>query len=449
MNKKIAILALAAGLSSASPILAQIDALRVYTAVEIEYQTERGKTYALQGSISLTNWVDVGAPVLGNGQTVNQIFSTKDSIPGYAVYRLVVTPGPTNGFAPWSLDGVRLQMDDSTSSNLVQFLTSTNGHDIYTDGDDAFTFEYSRLTTDQGRAERSYGPGRRDVVSYTYTAPGAGSWLREEYEQNVLKNREIGSFHYLDYGTNSPGTTVPSGGTPPSSPASLGGLVYYTFTGSSPDKYQFNTNNTGVAIPGSSSGEIETTSAGNIFTFSYNVTSSNTAELTINFGYYGIGGDRQEYDLTFNDGTSALFKRRIYRLGSLFTTDSGVFTPNGILPPPPASNGGETHAIPTTPPANPAGFTYTVIFSELPRRLVFQTTATGTEFDDSAPSTFSYTYAATGADTFHLKVTIRPDKWDEYDLTFVNGASGTMVVRRYDKERLKSTDSGSFSVTAN
>lgn len=454
MNKSIAILTLLAGLWSASPVFAQnaqtdqSNLLRVYTAVEIEYQAGLGQSYSLQGSIGLTNWVDIGSPVLGNGQVVRQIYSTRDSFPGYAAYRLVITPGPTNGLAPWSLAGVRVEMDDSGSSNEVQFLSSTNGHDIYTGGVDPFTFQYSRLAADQGRAERSYAPGRRDVLVYTYTGTGAGSWVREDFEQNVLKNRTVGSFHYLDYGTNSPGTTVPPGLTPPAPPASLGGLVYYSFTGPSPDKFQFGTNNTGIAIAGSSFGEVETSNGGNSFTYAYNVLSSNTASLTINFGYYGIGGDRQEYDLSFNDGPSALFKRRIYRLGSLFTTDAGVFTPNGILPPPPVPGAG-TNAVPAAPPANPAGFTYTVNFSELPRRLVFQTSTAGTEFGDSGPSTFSYSYVPAQAGVFHLILTFKQDKRDEYDLAFAGGGGGTLVVRRYDKNGLKSSESGTFSVAAN
>ena len=219
--------------------------------------------------------------------------------------------------------------------------------------------------------------------------------------------------------------------------------MYYTFTGPSPDKYQFNTGNNGVATPGSSSGEVETTSTGNIYTYSYSVLSSNTASLTINFGYYGIGGDKQEYDLTFNDGSNALFTRRIYRLGSLFTTDNGVFTQNAVLS---STTPGNTNSVPTVAPTNPVGYTYTMNYSSTPPRLVFKNSVGGIEFDDSAPSDFTYTYTATGTDTFHVVVTFKPGRWDEYDLTFTSGSTGNMVVRRYEKSSLKRTDGGSFSV---
>ncbi len=422
--------------------------LRIYTAMEVEYPTEIGKSYILQGAVGLTNWVDIGKPVLGNGQTVDRVFSTKDGSVDFASYRLLIAPGPTNGFAPWLLDGIQLQMDDSTSSSVVHFLTSTNGQDVYLSGNDDFSFHYSRTTAHEGQVERSYSPARRDTVSYNFTAAGSGSWVREEFEQNVLKNRKIGSFHYLSYDTNNVGTNllpVITATLPPAPPNSLTGLVCYTFTGPSPDKYQFDVGTSGVATPGSSSGEVETTSTGNIFTYSYSVISSNTASLTINFGYYGIGGDKQEYDLTFNDGSNALFTRRIYRLGSLFTTDNGVFTQNAVLP---STSTGNTNSVPTVAPTNPVGFTYTMNYSSTPPRLVFKNSVGGIQFDDSAPSDFTYTYAAAGTDTFHIVVTFKPGKWDEYDLTFTTGATGSIVVRRYEKSALKRTDAGSFSVAA-
>jgi hypothetical protein len=427
---------------------AQTNSLQIYTAIEVEYQTEVGKSYALQGSLDLLTWVNIGSPVLGNGQVEDRIFSTKNAgSVNYASYRLSISPGPTNGFAPWSIEGVTMQMDDSGSSNLVQFLTSTNGQDVYAAGTDPFTYGYERISANTGHAERVYSPDRHDAVDYTYIATNSGSWMREEYEHGVLKNRKVGSFHYAGYSTNGVGTnTTPiiTPTLPPAPPSSFAGLVYYAFTGATPDKYQFNTNNTGVATPGTSAGEVEVSPTGNIFTYTYSVLSSNTASLTINFGYYGIGGDRQEYDLTFNDGPSALFNRRIFRLGSLFTTDQGVFTPNAVLTPP--ASPGNTNSVPTTPPSNPVGFTYTMNYSATPPNLVFQTATTGTQFGDSSPSTFTYTYVPTATNTFHLVATFKPGRYDDYVLTFATGATGNLVLHSYDKNVLKRTDSGSFSV---
>jgi hypothetical protein len=183
-------------LGASTPLFAQTNQLRISTAVEIEYQTELGKSYMLQGSVDLKSWTDVGSPVLGNGQTVSQIFSTKDANINYASYRLAISPGPTNGYAPWTLLGVQVQMDDASASNVVHYLTATNGADIYASGTDPFTYQYLRTSASDARADRAYSPTRRDSIVYSFTGPGVGTWSREEFEQGVLKNRGIGAFHY-------------------------------------------------------------------------------------------------------------------------------------------------------------------------------------------------------------------------------------------------------------
>jgi hypothetical protein len=71
------------------------------------------------------------------------------------------------------------------------------------------------------------------------------------------------------------------------------------------------------------------------------------------------------------------------------------------------------------------------------------------EFDDSAPSDFTYTYSATGTSTFSLQVQFKPDRWDDYDLTFTAPAAGTVVRRQYRNSNLSRTDSGTFSISAN
>lgn len=450
MKKLTALSFLAAGLSLASSTFAQTNTLQIYTAIEVEYQTEVGKSYALQGSLDMLTWINIGNPVLGNGQVEDRIFSTKNAgSVNYASYRLSISPGPTNGCAPWTIAGLNLAMDDSSSSNAVQYLSETNGQDVYSAGNDPFSYSYARISANTGHAERLYSPDRHDSIDYTFIATNSGSWVREEYEHGVLKNRNVGSFHYAGSAANSPGGTNPppviTQTLPPAPPSTFTNLIYYAFTGATPDKYQFNGNNTGTATPGTSSGEVEVAPTGNTFTYTYSVLSSNTASLIINFGYYGIGGDRQEYDLTFNDGSSALFNRRIYRLGSLFTTDQGVFTPNAVLTPPTPPN---TNGAPATPPGSPAGFTYTMNDSSTPPRVVFQTATSGTEFDDSAPSSFTYTYTQTDTNTFHLVVTFKPGKYDDYVLTFATAATGNLVLHSYDKNALKRTASGSFAVAA-
>src|SRR3954470_6418918 len=127
------VLAGALALSARMPVHAQpTNQLQIFTAIEVVYQTEVGKMYTLQGSVGMTNWTDIGNPVLGNGQVVDRIFSTKNAgTVNYVTYRLSIGPGPTNGYAPWSIEVISLQMDDSSASNVVQYLTRTNGQDVY------------------------------------------------------------------------------------------------------------------------------------------------------------------------------------------------------------------------------------------------------------------------------------------------------------------------------
>ena len=413
--------------------------LSVHHAIEVEYQTESGKVYALQGSITLNQWTDIGDPIVGNGQLVHRLVSLKDSSAAFAAYRLHIIDGPTNGYAPWSLQGVHLRMEDSAATNEVHFLTSTNGEDAYVSGKDGFSYHYERTGENDGLAERVYSPTRRDVLRYNYRGAGVGSWVREEYEQSLLKNRVVGAFHYVSQpqGTNPPVSV----GQPPTPPTSLTGAVYYAFTGPQPEKYVFNAaGNTGIAVPASTGGEHETSVGGNAFTYTYKVLTSDTASLVINFGYYGIGGDRQEYEMQFNDGATALFTRRIYRLGSLFTTDHGVYSPNSVLIT--TSDPGE----PATPPTTPVGLTYTMKIDATPIRLVFSGGSEGIQYDDSAPNEFSYTYGSTGVGSYHLVVKLKADRWDEYDLKFTAGRLGTAVVKQFRKNVLNRTVGGTFTV---
>jgi len=456
MNRNITSFAIAgllgfAGLRATAQVTNQ---LYIYTAIEVEYQTQVGKTYKLQGAVNLTNWTDIGNPVLGHGRVVDQTFSTKNGgSVSYAAYRLQITDGPTNGFAPWGLAGAHVQMDDS-SSNVVEYIDDQNGRDLYNGAPDPFTYQYTRLGLDSCQVDRTFTPDRHEVLTYSYTAPGAGTWVREEYRLGSLERRVLGVFRYLANVTNSvPGVTNPpvviTTAQPPAPPNVLTGMVYYMLSGATPDQLTFQTLTTGLENPtpvaGNTEGEVQVSAGGNIFTYTYTVLGSNTASLNINFGYYGFGGDRNEYDLTYTDGPSGTFVRRIYRLGALYSTDNGAFSPYAH-PPTPAPGTNNPPVATNTPPTNPVGLTYTIQDGSIPPRLVFQSTTSGIEFDDSAPSDFTYTYQATPTNTYAMRLQFKPDRWDDYTLTFSSGIQGTFVRRQYRNSALNRTTTGPFSV---
>ena len=149
------------------------------------------------------------------------------------------------------------------------------------------------------------------------------------------------------------------------------------------------------------------------------------------------------YDLAFTDGASGIFNRRIYRLGSLFTTDHGAFSPNAALNPPSTSNPPPgTNA----PPISPFGYTFSLSVDSTAIRLVFNAAAGGIEFDDSAPSDFTYVYQATGQSTYSLRVQFTTERWDEYDLTFSTPVSGNAVRRQFKNSTLNRTEGGPLNI---
>jgi hypothetical protein len=51
--------------------------LSIFTAIELDFFVSAGQTYQIQSSGNLTNWNNVGSPITGSNQTVQQFFSTR------------------------------------------------------------------------------------------------------------------------------------------------------------------------------------------------------------------------------------------------------------------------------------------------------------------------------------------------------------------------------------
>jgi hypothetical protein len=246
--------------------------------------------------------------------------------------------------------------------------------------------------------------------------------------------------------TNAAGGSATGPALPPAPPASLAGLLYSFQASGAPDRYDFTNDTGGLEIQGIVSEGLPT----NGFAYTYSVTGSNTASLVMTFGYYGAGGDRYECDLTFTDGASGRFVRREFRKGRLKDTDVGAFRPQSLD----GSNpGGGNVGTPVSdldpagaPPVSPVGLTFTMLSGNPPEALAFTSATAGVQRDDSAPSSFTYTYTSTGAGAFSLRVQFKADRWDEYDLTFTDGAHGTFVRREFQDGVLKDTDRATFIV---
>jgi hypothetical protein len=79
--------------ANASPLanLGTTNTIKIYTAAEVAFDTEAGKTYQLQSISSLDGgWQNVGSPVTGTGNSMSYLTPTrKDAL---QFYRVVATP---------------------------------------------------------------------------------------------------------------------------------------------------------------------------------------------------------------------------------------------------------------------------------------------------------------------------------------------------------------------
>lgn len=419
--------------------------LTIHTAIEVEFPTAKGRLYQLQGSSNLTDWASIGDPVFGSGRPVNRVFSTRTGAEVvFQSYRLETTEVTDTGFAPWSLAGLRLQLDDRSDADLVVFSSETEGTAREGD-DDTFTYELTRLDLNTVVADLRRDDQRNDLLTLTFTATDRGTWVRDEFRKGRLKDRDVGVFRIVaagGSGTNTPPVDpVGPGGQPV---ASLDGRTFVFQDGETPDRLVFGTGSTGTEL-----GDDLNDDEPNRFGFSYEVTGDHTARLVVTFK----PGRYDEYDLTFASDAQGRFVRREFRDGRLKDTDRGSFSEET------ASGGsggggntggsGGTGEVGQPPKDTLSGLTYTMREGEDTDVLVFSSSTTGTETGDDVgddePNIFGYTYTGTGETTARLVVTFKADRWDEYDLTFVQGQTGTFVRREFKEGVLNDTDTGRFS----
>ncbi len=420
-----------------------VSALTIHTAIEVEFPTEKGKVYQLQGSSNLLDWSSIGDSVFGSGRPVNRIFSTRNGDEVlFQSYRLDTSDAPAGGFAPWSLAGLQIQLDDKPGADRVNFTSETEGS-ASEGGSDAFTYEFTRVDLNTVTADLKRSADRHDLLTLTFTAADRGTWLREEFRKGKLKDRDLGVFvvgQPVANGTNS----VPVDPAAPS-PESIAGKVFVFQDGAHPDRLEFKTASGGVET-----GDDVNDDELNLFSYTYAVTGDQAAHLVVTFK----PGRYDEYDLTFASAAQGSFVRREYRDGRLKDTDRGSFSE--VV----STGGGNGSGGTTNPPAGsgekPAstlnGLTYTVREGEHADTLVFNSETTGVEtgddVSDDEANTFTYTYVSTGDTTAQVVLRFKADRWDEYDLTFTEGNSGTFVRREFKKGVLDDTDTGSFSGAA-
>ena len=72
-------------------VWAQTFDLKIYMAVEVEFGTETGKLYQVQGSSNLVDWSAIDQPQCGTGLSVNRLFAARaGGVPALKFYRLQI-----------------------------------------------------------------------------------------------------------------------------------------------------------------------------------------------------------------------------------------------------------------------------------------------------------------------------------------------------------------------
>ncbi|MBN8248611.1 MAG: hypothetical protein J0L84_14375 [Verrucomicrobia bacterium] len=354
--------------------------LRIHTAIEVEFGTERGTVYQLQGSSNLVDWTAIGDPVFGSGRSVSQVHSTRKGMDVvFQSYRLDIAAAPTNGLAPWSLAGMTLSLDDQPGDDQVRFDTDTEGHELG-DSPDPFRYVFQRTGPDTVTADLQRDADRHDLLTLTFTAEGQGTWVREEYRKGRLKDRDLGVFTVLatdGAGTGgTPGGDPENPGGPVTLPAGLAGTVYSFESGCGPVRLEFTSGATGIEH-----GDDVNDDEPNVFLYTFTLTGTNTTSLVITFK----PGRSDEYELTFGSDLQGRFVRRELRDGSVKDVDRGTFGASG---PGTAGGTGGTGGTVQVPEGPLTGLTYVMSDGETPDRLVFETDTRGTEYSDD-PSTKS------------------------------------------------------------
>lgn len=458
--------------------------LQIRQATEIEFQTERGHYYQIQHSADFTNWVNTEDSIYGHGGPERRLSSTRsDDAHHRKFYRVVVTEAATTGFAPWELGGITFELDDEPGGDVMKFLTATNGVDVSVEDSDPFTYSYVRKGPNEAKADVVYASNRTDVLSFAFTGPGVGTWSRDEFRDGRLKDHDSGPFRIVTVTSAAPGTpettvnpnvlVAPPLATP-QPPTNLSNVVYYFQSSGIPDRYEFQDLRNGREVQGIVREGLPT----NSLVYTYTVLGPNTAFLQLSFGYYGMGGDRYDCDLTFTDGSSGHFQRRLYRRGVLKDTDEGAFSQHLNLDHPTSGGTGTPTVITNQPAVWPPEITPTaaptpltslqgrncyVFLNPNPDRYQFTGPNYGYAFPGAGHgdeeievqpngNVYTYSYQLGESNKASLVITygyynLGGDR-EEYDLEYVDGSTARFNRRLYRQGSLYTNQAGLFSPNA-
>lgn len=481
--------------ASALNAIADDHGLRIHHAVEVEFETERGRVHHVQGSDDMKTWTNIDDGTVGKGAAMSTLLSIQASTnKPFNFFRVVTADIPTNGPAPLTLLGQSLRLDDSEDGDRFQFLTETNGVKTSSNNPDTFEYVLARTGTNEIQLEitrpNDSDPLRKELVTLTFATEATGNWVKDRIRKGKLKDRDTGTFQLAAAvdGTNqppvNPGETNNSVQVPTEIPTLATGLQFTFGNGGDREQVTFTTGTAGI-IADDDLGADDSKA----ITYAYTLVETNKATLVITFK----PGKRDEYVLTYKSASQGSFQRKEFKNDKLDDTDNGAFSvglPGASNGGNSGGNGGDDHGGNSghggddnggddnggsggggssvddnpkgnddgnnngggttgnsalgTAPASVTGISLT-FDDDIPADvLAFTSDTAGTKTHGADVDPFTYTYSVTGTATATLVATYKVDRWSEFKLTFQGENKGTFVGNVYDKGVFKSTKTGKF-----
>lgn len=127
------------------PLCAQsFGQLKIYTAVELQFQTETGKMYQLQGSSNLVDWTAVDQPQCGTGSSVSRLYPAQSGgTLAWNFYRLQVVETNCSLAQPRGLLLLGQSEHLTVAANLLGVVGLTPRQNTIPDPDEAVLFTVS------------------------------------------------------------------------------------------------------------------------------------------------------------------------------------------------------------------------------------------------------------------------------------------------------------------
>ena len=211
-----------------------------------------------------------------------------------------------NGLAPPALAGFAYGLTDSDGlpDHTLNFMSATTGDESFGADVDDFTYTYAP-TGSTATLHLQIKVDKWDDYQLNYAT---GTFVRKEYDQNLLQHTRVGSFSIAGSNPGGPGVTPVNGGT---APVAISGVNWVV-------KQPGGAVEANVVFANGASGT-ENDPNGDIDPFTYNYTTNGTtAVLRLDFK----PGKWDEYDLDFVSGT---YTRREFKNSALDDTDTGTF----------------------------------------------------------------------------------------------------------------------------